>query len=90
MEPTLGSSWDEEAGEIVTHHYVNLGIAAATERGLIVPNIPDADRLTLPQLAEAIRDVLQEMHDDGSMADILATYGLEAGLREPEINGVTE
>ncbi|WP_347345323.1 transporter substrate-binding domain-containing protein [Microbacterium sp.] len=41
-------------------------------------------------LAEAIRDVLQEMHDDGSMADILATYGLEAGLREPEINGVTE
>ena len=56
-EPTLGSSWDEEAGEIVTHHYVNLGIAAATERGLIVPNIPDADRLTLPQLAEAIRDL---------------------------------
>ena len=56
-EPSLGSSWDDEAGEIVTHHYVNLGIAAATERGLIVPNIPDAEQLTLPQLADAIRDL---------------------------------
>ncbi|MEZ5187963.1 MAG: 2-oxo acid dehydrogenase subunit E2 [Microbacterium sp.] len=43
---SLGSSWDDEAGEIVTHHYVNLGIAVATERGLIVPNIPDAEQLT--------------------------------------------
>lgn len=57
VEPSLGSRWDDEAGEIVTHHYVNLGIAAATERGLVVPNIPDADRLTLPELADAIRDL---------------------------------
>ncbi|WP_454118752.1 dihydrolipoamide acetyltransferase family protein [Microbacterium lacticum] len=56
-EPSLGSRWDDEAGEIVTHHYVNLGIAAATERGLVVPNIPDADRLTLPELADALRDL---------------------------------
>lgn len=53
--PGLNSRWDEAAGEIVQHHFVDLGIAAATERGLIVPNIRDADRLTLPQLADALR-----------------------------------
>jgi hypothetical protein len=40
--------------EIVYKDYVNLGIAAATPRGLIVPNIKDAGRLTLPELADAL------------------------------------
>ena len=38
--PGLNSRWDEDAGEIVEHHYVNLGIAAATGRGLVVPEHP--------------------------------------------------
>ena len=50
----LNSRWDGEAGEIVEHHYVNLGIAAATGRGLVVPNIRDAEQLTLVELADAI------------------------------------
>lgn len=53
--PGLNSRWDEAAGEIVEHHYVNLGIAAATGRGLVVPNIRDAQDLTLVELADAIR-----------------------------------
>jgi 2-oxoisovalerate dehydrogenase E2 component (dihydrolipoyl transacylase) len=52
--PMINSSWDEEAQEIVVKHYVNLGIAAATERGLIVPNIKDAHALSLPGLAGAL------------------------------------
>jgi pyruvate dehydrogenase E2 component (dihydrolipoamide acetyltransferase) len=52
--PSLNSSWDEEHQEIVTKHYVNLGIAVATERGLIVPNIKDAHAMTLRQLAAAL------------------------------------
>lgn len=56
-EPSLNSRWDAEAGEIVQYHYVNLGVAAATERGLIVPNVPDADRLTLVELSDAIGDL---------------------------------
>ncbi|AZC13854.1 dihydrolipoamide acetyltransferase family protein [Microbacterium sp. ABRD28] len=55
--PTLNSRWDGESGEIVQYHGVHLGIAAATERGLVVPNIRDADRMTLPALADAIRDL---------------------------------
>ncbi|MCM3778914.1 dihydrolipoamide acetyltransferase family protein [Microbacterium hydrocarbonoxydans] len=52
--PGLNSRWDEQAGEIVEHGYVDLGIAAATDRGLIVPNIREAQSLTLTQLADAI------------------------------------
>lgn len=52
--PSLNSRWDESNQEIVTFNYVNLGIAAATPRGLTVPNIKDAHALTLEQLAEAL------------------------------------
>ncbi|MET9465570.1 dihydrolipoamide acetyltransferase family protein [Streptomyces sp. NPDC006544] len=52
--PEVNASWDEAAQEIVLKHYVNLGIAAATPRGLIVPNIKDADAKTLPELSEAL------------------------------------
>jgi pyruvate dehydrogenase E2 component (dihydrolipoamide acetyltransferase) len=52
--PEVNASWDEQAQEIVLKHYVNLGIAAATPRGLVVPNIKDADRMTLRELADAI------------------------------------
>lgn len=52
--PDVNASWDEAAQEIVLKHYVNLGIAAATPRGLIVPNIKDADAKTLGELSQAL------------------------------------
>ncbi|NLF06168.1 MAG: 2-oxo acid dehydrogenase subunit E2 [Actinomycetales bacterium] len=52
--PEINASWDEESREIVYKHYVNLGIAAATPRGLVVPNVKDAHRMTLKELAEAL------------------------------------
>jgi pyruvate dehydrogenase E2 component (dihydrolipoamide acetyltransferase) len=57
--PEINSVWDEAAGEIVLKHYVNLGIAAATERGLIVPNIKDAQELSLLDLARAINQLTE-------------------------------
>lgn len=56
--PEINSTWDEAAQEIVQKHYVNLGIAAATPRGLVVPNIKDADRMSLRELAEALGDLV--------------------------------
>jgi 2-oxoisovalerate dehydrogenase E2 component (dihydrolipoyl transacylase) len=56
--PEVNASWDEASQEIVQKHYVNLGIAAATPRGLIVPNIKDAHAKTLPELAEALADLV--------------------------------
>ena len=53
----INASWREEEQEIVYKHYVNLGIAAQTPRGLIVPNIKDAHRLGLHDLALALADL---------------------------------
>jgi 2-oxoisovalerate dehydrogenase E2 component (dihydrolipoyl transacylase) len=56
--PGVNAAWDEANQEIVQKNYVNLGIAAATPRGLIVPNIKDAHALTLPELAGALGDLV--------------------------------
>lgn len=55
--PELNTFWDEDAQEIVTKRYVNLGIAAATPRGLMVPNIKDAHTLGLRELAVALAEL---------------------------------
>ncbi len=55
--PELNARWDEDAQEIVVKRSVNLGIAAATQRGLVVPNIVGADSLPLAELAAAIGDL---------------------------------
>jgi len=52
--PEINSLWDEAAGEVVFKSYVNLGIAAATPRGLVVPNVKDAQDLSLLELASAL------------------------------------
>jgi pyruvate dehydrogenase E2 component (dihydrolipoamide acetyltransferase) len=57
--PEINATWDESAGEIVLKHYVNLGIAAATERGLVVPNIKSADQMSLRDLAVAITELTE-------------------------------
>ncbi|MGW4644258.1 dihydrolipoamide acetyltransferase family protein [Sphaerisporangium sp. NPDC004334] len=53
--PMINSSWTGE--EIVVKRYVNLGIAAATQRGLIVPNLKEAQALSLPELAGALGEL---------------------------------
>lgn len=52
--PMINAKWDDEAQEIVVKHDVNLGIAAATPRGLVVPNVKAAQDLSLIELAEAL------------------------------------
>jgi pyruvate dehydrogenase E2 component (dihydrolipoamide acetyltransferase) len=56
--PIINATWDEANQEIVIKGSVNLGIAAATPRGLIVPNIKSADSLTLPELCGALNDLV--------------------------------
>jgi 2-oxoisovalerate dehydrogenase E2 component (dihydrolipoyl transacylase) len=57
--PMVNSTWSAGTNEIVVKEYVNLGVAAATDRGLIVPNIKDAGRLTLRELADAMTGLVQ-------------------------------
>jgi 2-oxoisovalerate dehydrogenase E2 component (dihydrolipoyl transacylase) len=56
--PELNSFWDETTQEIVLKSSVNLGIATATSRGLLVPNIKGAESLSLPELAAAINEMV--------------------------------
>jgi pyruvate dehydrogenase E2 component (dihydrolipoamide acetyltransferase) len=55
--PAVNSTFDAAAQEIVYKRYVNLGIAAATPRGLVVPNIKDAQDLSLAELATALAEL---------------------------------
>ena len=61
--PEINAWWDEPAQEIVYKDAVNLGIAAATGRGLVVPNIKDADLLDLRGLADAISGAVDLARD---------------------------
>jgi 2-oxoisovalerate dehydrogenase E2 component (dihydrolipoyl transacylase) len=85
--PTVNSSWTDK--EIVVRHYVNLGIAAATPRGLIVPNIKDAQDLSLRELAESLNELTLTARDgkttpaDMSNGTItitnLGSFGMDTG-----------
>lgn len=87
--PQINATWDDEAQEIVVKHYVNLGIAAATPRGLIVPNIKDADTLSLRELADALDQLVttaragrtQPAETSGGTATItnIGALGVDAG-----------
>ena len=87
--PSVNSRWDEEAQEIVQFGYVNLGIAAATPRGLMVPNIKDADQLRLADLADAIGSLTEAARaGTTSPADLtggtisitnIGVFGIDAG-----------
>ena len=61
--PVLNSRLDLEAGKVVYHNYVNLGIAVDTPDGLIVPVIRGADQMSIRELAIAIQDLAQRARE---------------------------
>lgn len=94
-QPELNASWDAEAGQIVYHDDVNLGIAAATPRGLLVPVIKGADKMNLLELCRAINELvatakagtLQPADYSGGTFSItnVGVFGIDTGT--PIING---
>ncbi|MGW5387880.1 dihydrolipoamide acetyltransferase family protein [Nocardia sp. NPDC003963] len=87
--PVVNTFWDEANAEIVTRHYVNLGIAVATPRGLLVPNIKDAQTLSLRELCREIGWLARTARDGRSgLADLrggtftisnVGVFGVESG-----------
>jgi len=87
--PEVNATWDDAAGEIVLKHYVNLGIAAATPRGLVVPHVRDADRLSLPDLARALGALVQTAREGRTPPEAMrgttftitniGVFGIDAG-----------
>jgi 2-oxoisovalerate dehydrogenase E2 component (dihydrolipoyl transacylase) len=92
--PTVNSTWTDK--EITVHHYVNLGIAAATPRGLIVPNVKDAQNLSLRELAQGLEQLTITARDGKTTpADMangtititnLGSFGMDTGT--PILNPV--
>ncbi len=90
--PTVNSAWTDK--EIIVHHFVNLGIAAATPRGLIVPNVKDAQELSLLDLASALEQLTitardgktqpAEMSNGTITITNIGSYGMDTGT--PIIN----
>ncbi|QEW04672.1 dihydrolipoamide acetyltransferase family protein [Microbacterium lushaniae] len=95
--PMVNAAWvDGEGGaQIRLHHYVNLGIAAATPRGLLVPNIKDAQDLSMRELARALEKLTLTAREgkttpadqQGGTITItnIGVFGMDAGT--PIING---
>ncbi|WP_034269518.1 dihydrolipoamide acetyltransferase family protein [Haloechinothrix halophila] len=87
--PEANATWDEQAREIVVKHYVNLGIATATDRGLMVPNIKNAERLSLRDLAESITGLaataragsstLEDMSHGTITVSNIGVFGVDSG-----------
>ncbi|WP_280426886.1 dihydrolipoamide acetyltransferase family protein [Nocardia carnea] len=87
--PGINTYWDEAKSEIVTRYYVNLGIAVATERGLLVPNIKDAQTLSLRELCREIGWLAQTARDGrAGLSDLrggtftisnVGVFGVESG-----------
>jgi 2-oxoisovalerate dehydrogenase E2 component (dihydrolipoyl transacylase) len=85
--PTVNSTWTDK--EIIVHNYVNFGVAAATPRGLIVPNIKDADRMSMFELAQAIEELAataregkttpEQMKDGTITITNIGVFGVDTG-----------
>lgn len=85
--PTVNSTWTEE--EIIVHHFVNMGVAAATPRGLIVPNVKEAQSLSLRDLAMALEKLTltaregkttpEEMSGGTITITNLGSFGVDTG-----------
>jgi pyruvate dehydrogenase E2 component (dihydrolipoamide acetyltransferase) len=92
--PEINSWWDDAAQEVVYKSYVNLGIAAATPRGLVVPNIKDAEQLSLLELAQQLSSLVEtarsgktqpaEMADGTFTITNVGVFGVDSGT--PIIN----
>ena len=92
--PTVNAKWDDANGEIVEFGYVNLGIAVATPRGLIVPNIPDADAMNLSQLTDALAELAATARAGATTPKSLSggtisitnvgVFGVDAGNAHPQ------
>ena len=92
--PEINAAWDDASQEVVFKHYVNLGIAAATPRGLVVPNVKDADQMSMRELGSSVNALTNtaregktppaEMSGGSFTITNVGVFGVDAGT--PIIN----
>ncbi len=62
--PVINASVDLEGGQIIYKDYINIGIAVDTERGLVVPVLRNADRLSIPEIARQLGEMADNVRDN--------------------------
>ncbi|CAD2076999.1 Dihydrolipoyllysine-residue acetyltransferase component of pyruvate dehydrogenase complex [Jeotgalicoccus aerolatus] len=67
--PELNTSIDNETFEVIQKHYYNVGIAADTEKGLVVPVVKDADKLSMFEISDEINDLAGKARDGKLSSD---------------------
>lgn len=67
--PALNTSFNEEAGEVVHKHYWNIGIAADTDKGLLVPVVKHADRKSIFEISDEINELAVKARDGKLTSD---------------------
>ena len=90
VHPALNSSWDEATAEVITKRYVHLGIAVAGSHGLVVPNIKDAQDLTLRDMITALGELTEraragrctpgDLRDGTVTITNIGVFGIDAGV----------
>ena len=71
LHPVINASIDMEQGQIIYKDYVNIGIAVDTERGLVVPSLRDADKLSIPQIARELGTMAENVRNNNFSIDDL-------------------
>lgn len=69
--PALNASINMEAGEVTYKEYVNVGIAVDTDRGLVVPNLRNVDRLSIPDVARKLQEMAEAARNNSFTIDEL-------------------
>jgi pyruvate dehydrogenase E2 component (dihydrolipoamide acetyltransferase) len=69
--PVLNAELDEEAGEILRKNYYNIGVATATEAGLMVPVVDDVDGKGMLQISSEVNELVQKARDRSIAPDEL-------------------
>lgn len=69
--PALNASIDQENEQIIYKDYVNIGIAVDSDRGLVVPTLKSADRMSIPDIAYALADLSSRVrNNDFAVSDL--------------------
>ena len=84
--------------KIIYKHYVNMGVAVALDNGLVVPNVPDADKKSLTQIHDEVKDLAEKARSGGLPMEALkggtftitnlGMYGIESFspiINQPEV-----
>ena len=71
LHPVINASVDMDAGQIIYKDYINVGIAVDTERGLVVPSLRSADKMSIPEIARQLGELAGRVRENNFSIDEL-------------------